>query len=104
MASGVVEAHRIASDAAARTPPKTSAAVGETTPAGMGRFRVRDISRSMSRSYQQLTMLAAPAANMPPIIVAATRRQEGQPSAASIIAGSVVTSSSSTSLGLVSAT
>src|SRR4051812_18570619 len=91
-------------DAAARTPPKTSAAAGDTTPDGIGRFRVRDISRSMSRSYQQLNVLAAPAANIPPTIVAATRRQEGQPSAASIIAGRVVTSSSSTSFGLVRAT
>src|SRR3954447_3730942 len=87
-----------------RAAPKSKAARGDTTPEGIGRLRVRDISWSMSRSYQQLKTLAAPAANIPPTIVAPTSRQAGQPSAAIIIAGSVVTSSSSTSLGLVSAT
>ncbi len=104
MASGVVSSHSSASDAAASTSPNTSAAVGDTRPDGMGRLRVRDMRRSMSRSNQQLRVLAAPAANVPPTRVAPTSRHEGQPSAASIIAGSVVTSSSSTSLGLVSAT
>src|SRR5919112_3958754 len=103
-ASGVVNAHSNVSDVAASTPPNTRAARGDTAPEGIGRLRVRDISRSMSRSYQQLNVLAAPAANIPPTIVAPTSRQEGHPSAAIIIAGSVVTSSSSTSLGLVSAT
>src|SRR3954451_8797936 len=104
VASGVVAAHSNVSDTAARTTPNTKAARGDTTPEGIGRLRVRDISRSMSRSYQQLKTLAAPAANIPPTIVAATSRQEGHPSAAIIIAGRVVTSTSSTSLGLVSDT
>src|SRR5919107_4972518 len=94
-ASGVVKTQSSVSDAAARTPPNTRAARGDTAPDGIGRLRVRDITRSMSRSYQQLKTLAAPAANMPPIIVAATSRQEGQPSAAIIIAGRVVTRNSS---------
>ena len=75
-----------------------------TTPIGSGRRWVRCISRSMSRSYQQLKTLAAPAASVPPTSVATSSRHDGQPRAASIIAGTVVTSSSSMIRGLVSAT
>jgi hypothetical protein len=86
------------------TTPKTSAPRGLISPIGSGRRSVRCMSRSMSRSYQQLKTLAAPAASVPPTSVAISSRHEGQPPAASIIAGTVVTSSSSMIRGLVSAT
>ncbi len=101
MASGVVNTPSTTSEIHASSTPKISAARGGMTPVTIGRSRVRDMMRSMSRSYQQLMVLAAPAASMPPTNVAATRPVPGQPPAASIIAGSVVTSNSSTSFGLV---
>jgi len=84
--------------------PVISALRALTTPIGSGRRSVRCISLSMSRSYQQLKTLAAPAASVPPASVESSRPHVGQPPAASIIAGTVVTSSSSMIRGLVSAT
>src|SRR4051812_20761048 len=104
VAKGVVKLPSSTSETHASTTPNSSADRGAITPLGIGRSRVRDMIRSMSRSYQQLIVFAAPAANIPPTMVARNSPVPGQPPAASIIAGSVVTSSSSTSLGLVSET
>jgi hypothetical protein len=65
---------------------------------------VRCMTPSMSRSYQQLSALALPAAREPPTSVATTSQNDGSPRSASTIVGTVVTSSSSMIRGLVSAT
>ena len=73
-------------------------------PVAIGRFLVRSISRSMSRSTYMLMALAPPAASVPPITVAAISHSDGRPRSATIMVGTVVTSSSSMMRGLVSAT
>jgi hypothetical protein len=70
----------------------------------MGRFFVRSITRSMSRSTYMLMALAPPAARVPPSTVAAMSHSDGRPRSATTIVGTVVTSSSSMMRGLVSAT
>ena len=50
-----------ATDPAASMMPKVSAFSGATRPAGIGRFRVRDITASISRSYHMLIAPDAPA-------------------------------------------
>ena len=77
---------------------------GRTAPVTSGRFRVRCMTLSMSRSTYMLMALAPPAARVPPTRVATIRLSRGSPRWATIIVGSVVTSSSSMMRGLVSAT
>ncbi len=81
-----------------------SAPRGLTSPVTMGRWPVRTMSLSMSRSRNMLSALAPPAARKPPTSVTATSRSEGRPCEARIIVGTVVTSSSSMMRGFVSAT
>ena len=69
-----------------------------------GRFFVRSISRSMSRSTTMLMALAPPAAAAPPTTVANISHSEGRPPSATTIVGTVVTRSSSMIRGFVSAT
>ena len=92
------------------TIPNTSAFSGVTSWAGSGRRRVRDISRSMSRSRYWLIAFAEPAASVPQSIVQNARRSHsgrfmpGRSRVARTMAGIVVMSSSSMIRGLVSAT
>ena len=83
---------------------KTRAAVGVMAPVTSGRFLVRFMSRSMSRSTTMLMALAPPAASAPPTRVATTSQRGGRPRLATTIVGRVVTSRSSMMRGLVSAT
>src|SRR5699024_2052705 len=55
--------------------PNTNAVDGGTVPAGMGRFTVRSIIASVSRSYHMLTAAAPPAAADNPITI--TNRDQG---------------------------
>ena len=94
-------------DSTCSTAANTRAPFGLTSPRGSGRLRVRAMTASMSRSNQQLTVLAAPAASEPPINVARTSCQDGRPpcgvdACATIIDGTVVISRSSMIRGLVS--
>ena len=83
---------------------KTSAAVGVIAPVTSGRFLVRFIRRSMSRSTTMLMALAPPAASAPPASVATISHSGGRPRWATTMVGNVVTSSSSMIRGLVRAT
>ncbi len=74
------------------------------TPVTSGRFRVRAIKASMSRSTYMFTAFAPPAASVPPISVTITSQVAGQPSSASTMVGTVVMSRSSMIRGLVRAT
>ena len=87
-----------------RATANTMASVGWTAPVTSGRFRVRCMSRSMSRSTYMFSALAPPAAIAPPATVAAISHSDGSPRSARIIEGTVVTSSNSTMRGFVSAT
>ena len=69
-----------------------------------GRFCVRFISLSMSRSTYMLMALAPPAASVPPMTVATISHTDGRPRSATTMVGTVVTSSSSMMRGLVRAT
>jgi len=62
------------------------------------------MTRSRSRSIQQLIVFAPPAASAPPRSTAPISVTDGSPSSARIIAGTVVTSSSSMTRGFVSIT
>ncbi len=73
-------------------------------PVTSGRFLVRFMSRSMSRSTTMLMALAPPAASVPPTSVATISQTGGRPRCATTIVGTVVTSSSSMIRGLVRAT
>ena len=73
-------------------------------PVTRGRWRVRCMTLSMSRSTTMLMALAPPAASAPPTSVATISQTDGTPRLATIMVGSVVTSSSSMMRGLVSAT
>ncbi len=73
-------------------------------PVTRGRFLVRSISRSMSRSTYMLMALAPPAAKVPPSTVQTMSQTGGRPRSATIIVGTVVTRRSSMILGFVSAT
>jgi hypothetical protein len=68
----------------------------------MGRFAVRDMMASMSRSMYWLTALEPPAANAPPSIVKISVPNDGTPCAAITIAVTVVKTSRTTMRGLVS--
>ncbi len=74
------------------------------SPVTSGRFWVRFISASMSRSTYMLMALAPPAASVPPMTVAAISQSDGMPLSATTMVGTVVTSRSSMIRGLVSAT
>jgi hypothetical protein len=84
--------------------PKITAARVEMVPVTRGRLAVRFISASMSRSMTQLSVLAAPADNVPPTRVARTNHPDGMPRSARTMTGTVVMSSSSMIRGLVRAT
>ena len=95
--------HRTANATASSVSAKTSAALGVTAPVTSGRFWVRGISLSMSRSMYMFTALAPPAARAPPTNVVAMSHRPGILPAATTMVGSVVMSSSSMMRGLVSA-
>ena len=85
------------------TIPKVSACCGCTRPLGIGRFLVRVINASMSRSRYMLMAAEDADASAPPSMVQKIRTGDGQPPTAIIIAVSVVNSSSDMTFGLVSA-
>jgi hypothetical protein len=80
--------------------PKARPAAGVILPAGIARRRVRGISLSMSRSNQQFTAPAPPAAIARPSTAPISTSGLGHPRAATIIAPSSVTTSSRMILGL----
>jgi hypothetical protein len=92
-----------ANETTLRAMPKVSACRGTTAFRGSGRFRVRRIRSSMSRSMYMLMAFAPPAARVPPKTTAAISQIDGIPPAARTMVGTVVTSSSSMIRGLVSA-
>ena len=69
-------------------------------PDGSGRVHVRAMTRSMSRSYQQLIAPEPPDASAPPSAAQKSRASEGMPRAAMIIVASSVMSSSTMIRGL----
>ena len=73
-------------------------------PVTSGRFLVRFMTRSMSRSTTMLMALAPPAASAPPASVAAINHTGGRPRWATTMVGRVVTNKSSMMRGLVRAT
>ena len=96
--------HSSTKAATSRERAKTSAAVGVMAPVTSGRFLVRFMRRSMSRSTTMLMALAPPAASAPPARVATISQTGGRPRCATTMVGSVVTSRSSMIRGLVRAT
>ena len=96
--------HSSTNAATSRHSAKTSAAVGVMAPVTSGRFLVRFIRRSMSRSTTMFMALAPPAASAPPTSVATINQTGGRPRWATTMVGSVVTSRSSMMRGLVRAT
>ncbi|MNY09059.1 hypothetical protein D3C86_1419500 [compost metagenome] len=82
--------------------PKARAWLGPTLPEMMGRRLVRSIRPSMSRSYQWLSALAAPAAMAVPKRATTISQGAGNPLPAIRMAGRPVTSISMTMVGLVS--
>ena len=80
--------------------PKPIAAAGEMRPPATGRWAVRAMVRSMSRSSAWLTAPAPPAERAPPRQVIRTRASEGSPATYIVVA--VVKSSSDCTFGLVS--
>ena len=91
-------------DAAASVHAKINAPRGETSPVTSGRFTVRCMCASMSRSRYMLNAAADPALIEPPSTVARTSQMSGSPPCARIMTGTVVTSRSSSTRGFVSAT
>ena len=83
--------------------PNARAARGSTAWRGNGRWRVRRMTSSMSRSTYMLIAFAPPAARVPPKTTAAMSHRDGTPPAARTMVGTVVTSSSSMIRGFVSA-
>ncbi len=81
--------------------PKVVAAATETRPVATGRFRVRSISRSMSRSTTWFSTAPPPDAQARPTRVATVSPIGGRPPAAHTMAPAVVTSTSSVMLGFV---
>jgi DNA polymerase III psi subunit len=73
-------------------------------PAGMGRSRVRDILRSISRSNHMLIALAPPAIKYPAMATVSTSWNDGRPRPATNMGAIVVTRSSEMMRGLVSVT
>jgi hypothetical protein len=69
-----------------------------------GRFSVRCMCASMSRSRYMLNAAAEPALSEPPMTVASTSHRFGRPPCARNITGTVETSRSSRTRGLVSVT
>ena len=102
--SRLTSRHSSTNATTSRLRAKTRAAGGLTAPVTRGRFWVRCISRSMSRSTYMLMALAPPAARVPPTQGGHHQPTDGRPRWATIIVGSVVTSSSSMIRGLVRAT
>ena len=95
--------HSSTKAATSRDNAKTRAAVGVMAPVTSGRFLVRFIRRSMSRSTTMLMAFAPPAASAPPARVATISQTGGTPRCATTMVGSVVTSRSSMIRGLVRA-
>ena len=83
---------------------KISAPRGDTSPVTSGRFSVRCMCASMSRSRYMLNAAAEPALSEPPMTVASTSHRSGSPPSARIMTGTVVTSRSSSTRGFVRAT
>src|SRR5699024_4215629 len=93
----------------ASTEAKMSASTVVIRPVTRGRFFVRFMTASISRSYHMLYVFAEPAASPPPMTVAMTSQSPlrevspGHPPAAPINEGTVVMSNSSTMRGFVNA-
>ena len=102
--SRLTASHSSTNAATSSDKANTSAAFGVMAPVTRGRFLVRFISRSMSRSTYMLIALAPPAARAPPANVAAINHTGGRPRWATTMVGSVVTNRSSMIRGLVKAT
>ena len=82
----------------------TRALRGVISPVTSGRFWVRSMIVSMSRSMTMLVALAPAAARVPPTRVAKISQISGMPRWATTMVGTVVTRSSSMIRGLVRAT
>jgi hypothetical protein len=76
---------------------------GEMSPVTKGRFFVRSIRASISRSMYILMAFAPPAARVPPTIVTTISHRLGHPSFATTMVGIVVISSNSIMRGFVRA-
>ena len=76
---------------------------GEMRPVTNGRFLVRSIRASISRSMYMLMAFAPPAANVPPTIVTTISQRLGQPLLATTMVGIVVIKSNSIMRGFVRA-
>ncbi len=100
----LTKAHSQAKATTSRVMANTRAWLGSIRPVTSGRFCVRFITASMSRSTYMLTALAPPAARVPPTTVATISHTGGMPRSATTIVGTVVTRSSSMIRGLVRAT
>jgi hypothetical protein len=87
-----------------RPMPNQSALFAPTAWRGRGRWRVRRMMSSMSRSNHMLIAFAPPAARVPPKTTATMSQSDGMPRWARTIVGTVVTSSSSMMRGFISAT
>jgi hypothetical protein len=96
--------HSSTKAATSRERAKIRAARGDIAPVTRGRFLVRFIRRSMSRSTTMLMALAPPAASVPPTSVASINQTDGSPRFATTMVGRVVTRSNSMIRGLVKAT
>ncbi len=99
-----MKTHSHTVDTAASVHANVRAPRGDTSPVTSGRFSVRCMCASMSRSRYMLKAAAEPALSDPPMTVAKISQRSGSPRAARIITGTVVTSSSSSTRGFVSAT
>ena len=102
-ASQFVVSHSHTVETTASVHAKIRAPRGDTSPVTSGRFTVRCMCASMSRSRYMLNAAADPALIEPPMTVASTSQRLGKPPSARIITGTVVTSSSSSTRGFVSA-
>ena len=83
---------------------KTRPCSGSISPVTSGRFRVRFMMASMSRSTYMLMAFAPPAAKVPPRTVATMSHTGGIPCSATTMVGTVVTRRSSMMRGFVRAT
>ncbi len=101
--SRLVPAHRTRKATISREMAKTSPLRGEINPVTSGRFFVRSIRASISRSMYMLMAFAPPAARVPPTIVTTISHRLGQPLLATTMVGIVVMRSSSIMRGFVRA-
>jgi hypothetical protein len=101
--SRLTKPHSQAKATTSRITAKISAFRGSMTPVTSGRFLVRSIRASMSRSTYMLMAWDPPAARVPPKTVANINQIDGSPPSATTIVGTVVTSRSSMMRGFVRA-